>query len=55
MSCIVDKRIDDNHAREECGSVRNLLSIFLKGLLKKNLPLKFPIGDLNAFKQLKWK
>ena len=49
MSCIVDDRREDNHPREECGSVRNLLSIFLKSLFKKYFPLKFPIYDLKRF------
>ena len=44
MSCIVDKRIEDNHTREEYGSVRNF-----KSLLKKYLPLKFPIYDPKRF------
>ena len=35
MSCTVDKRREDNHTREEYGSVRNLLSIFFKSLFKK--------------------
>ena len=43
MSCIVDKRREGNHEREEYGSVRNSFSIFLKSLFNKNLTLKFPI------------
>ena len=35
MSSIVDKRREDNHTREECGSVRDLFSIFFKSLFKK--------------------
>ena len=46
MSCIVDKRIEDNHTREEYGSVRNLLSVYFKSLFKKHLLSKFPIYDL---------
>ena len=34
MSCIVDKRREENHAREEQGSERNLFSIFSRVYLK---------------------
>ena len=56
MSFIVDKRRKDNHTREECGSVRNLLSVFFKSLFKKVLALqqKFPMYDLKHFERLEW-
>ena len=46
---MVDKRIEDNHTREEYGSVRNFFSVFFKSLLKKYLPLKFSIYDPKRF------
>ena len=49
MSCIVDKRREDKHTREEHGSARNLFLIFFKSLFKKYLPLKFPIYDPKRF------
>ena len=38
MSCIIDKRREDNHTREEYGSVRNLFSIFSRVYLKSTCP-----------------
>ena len=59
MSCIVDKRREDNHTREEYDSVRNLFSFFCfqKSLFKKYLPLKVPIYELKGLKTfgMKWK
>ena len=52
MSCILDKRKEENYAREEYGSVRNLFSIFLKSLFKKYLPLQFPIYELKRFQTI---
>ena len=49
MSCIVDKRREDNHTREKFGSVRNFFSIFFKRLFEKYLPLKFLIYELKRF------
>ena len=49
MLFIEDKRRQNNHEREEYGSVRNLFLIFFKSLFKKYLPLKFPIYDLKHF------
>ena len=49
MTCIVDKKREDNHTREEYGSLRNLFSIFFKSLFKTYLPLEFPIYDLKRF------
>ena len=49
MLFIEDKRRQNNHAREEYGSVSNLFLIFFKSLFKKYLPLKFPIYDLKHF------
>ena len=39
MPCIVDKGREDNHSREEYGSLRNLFSIFFKSLFKEVLAL----------------
>ena len=52
MSCIVDKRREDNHTREEYDSVRNFFSFFCfqKSLFKKYLPLKVPIYELKGLK-----
>ena len=44
MSCIVDNRREDNHAREEYGFVWDLFSIFFK-----SLGLKFPVCNLKRF------
>ena len=52
MLFIEDKRRQNNHEREEYGSVRNLFLIFFKSLFKKYLPLKFQFMTLNTFKQL---
>ena len=49
MSCMVDKRREDNHTREEYSSVRNLFSSFFKSLFKNYLPLMFPIYDPKRF------
>ena len=49
MPFIVDKRREDNHTREEYGSLRNLFSIFYKILFKKYLLSKFPIYNLKRF------
>ena len=49
MSFIVDKRREDDDAREQYGSARNLLSIFFKSLFKKYFLSKFPIYDLKPF------
>ena len=45
MSFIVDKRIEDYHTREDCGSVWNLSW----SLFKKYLLSKFPIDDIKRF------
>ena len=49
MSFIVDKRIEDDHTREDCGSVWNLSWIFfLRVYLKSTCSQSFQLMTLNA-------
>ena len=42
-------RGEEDHTRDEYGSVKNLFPIFFKSLFKKYLLSKFPTYDLKRF------
>ena len=51
MSCIVDKRREDNRIRENCGSTRKLFSFFFASVYVKSAsPESFQYMTISAFK-----